>query len=82
MINRMLEVEDVEEGDVFCTVDGMKAMDRSESLIQRGWSEGWVGTRDSASRSSGWEKIASSLRVTRAGLTKIRECRRKRRGGQ
>src|SRR6266699_3509864 len=34
----MLEVEDVE--DVACTVDDMEATDCSQSLVQRGWSEG------------------------------------------
>jgi hypothetical protein len=36
MINWMLEVEDVEDVDVACTVDGMEAMDRSQYLVQRG----------------------------------------------
>jgi hypothetical protein len=37
VINWMLEVEDVE--DVACTVDDIEATDRSQSLVQRGWSE-------------------------------------------
>jgi hypothetical protein len=36
----MLEVEDVE--DVAWAVDDMEAMDRSQSLVRRGWSEGRV----------------------------------------
>ena len=40
MINCMLE-EDVE--DAACTVDDMKATDRSQSLVQRGGFKGRVG---------------------------------------
>jgi hypothetical protein len=37
----MLEVEDVEDvEDVACILDDMEAMDHSQSLVQRGWSEG------------------------------------------
>ena len=38
MINRILEVEDVE--DVACTVDDMEATDRSRSFVQWGLCEG------------------------------------------
>jgi hypothetical protein len=40
VINWILEVEEVE--DVACTVDDMEVRDRSQSLVQRGWSEGRV----------------------------------------
>jgi hypothetical protein len=46
VINWMLEVENVE--DVACTEDDMEAIDRSQSLCQRGWCEGrgvWVIAR-------------------------------------
>ena len=38
MINRMLDVEDVE--DVACTVDDIESTDCLGSLVQRGWSRG------------------------------------------
>jgi hypothetical protein len=41
VIDWMLEEEDFE--DVSCTVDDIEATGRSGALVQRGWSEGWVG---------------------------------------
>jgi len=44
VINWMLEEVEVEVEDVACTVDDMDGTDRSQTSVQRGWSEGegWV----------------------------------------